>query len=85
MSKIYVNNDQLPVSANVRYHSTDNQIVNQTIPNRTTKITSKSLQPDTEVQVTVSGKMKEIQYEPGHRTLAILQEGAQNDFGLNWI
>lgn len=85
MAKINIQNMQLPTSASVKYTSVDGTTVLQSVPKKTTAESTKELKPGTYVNVTVFGKSKKILYESGHKTLAILQEGGQNDFGLNWV
>ena len=86
MSKINVQNQQLPTSATVKYTRDDNgQSVSQTVQKKSTITTAHALRNNTDVQVSVSGKSKSIKYQNGCNTLVILQEGGQNNFGLNWI
>lgn len=86
MSKIKVQNQQLPVSATVKYTRDDNgHTVSQTVQKKSTITTAHSLRTDTNVTVSASGNSKSIMYEDGCDTLVILQEGAQNNFELNWI
>lgn len=85
MSKIKIQNQQLPMAATVKYIRDDNgSTVSQSVPKRNTVTTKYGLRDNTNVTVYVWDKSHSITYENGHDTLVILQEGAQNDFGLNW-
>ncbi|WP_375324090.1 hypothetical protein [Flagellimonas sp. GZD32] len=83
MSKININN-QLPVSINVSYTSTDNRKMNQSVGARKVNNSIKELKANTDVKVSTSNNSKGITYEDGHRNLVVRQEGSPNDFGLNW-
>ncbi|MEC7770708.1 MAG: hypothetical protein VX798_05955 [Bacteroidota bacterium] len=86
MSKINIQNQQLPTSASVKYTRNDNgQTVSQMVQKKSTATTFHALRDLTKVLVHVGEKSQSITYEQGHKTLVILQEGGQNNFGLNWI
>ncbi|MEP6673653.1 MAG: hypothetical protein ABJA78_00800 [Ferruginibacter sp.] len=85
MAKIEIANQQLPVSASVKYRSTDEKDVTQVVAKKSTVKSTKDVSPGSIIKVTVgAGASKEIKYETGNKTLLILQEGGQNNFGLKW-
>lgn len=81
MSKIDIEN-QLPTSANVKYTSTENNQVSQTVLTKSTSRTTKDVSPNTTISITASGRTKTEQYSPGHRTLQVLI--GVNGFDLKW-
>lgn len=83
MSKIQIENKQLPVAVTVKYISTENKKVSQTIKKKSLATSIKEVKPNTEISVSAFAKTETINYESGQRTLQVLQKGDQI-FILNW-
>lgn len=83
MSKIIIENKQIPYTVTVDYMSTEGKKVSQTIKMKSSGETLKEVEPNSSVSVSAVSKIEVISYEPGCRTLKVLQEGIQS-FSLKW-